>query len=116
MALVGATVVSECFVIECDCAKRVTSKVDSSSGPGYCEEACEGLARIAQRWLSILDEATRYPPRHYDTPAQAEQHLRDEAVTRGPPGATRRFVGGLMEDEEELAEAGAPTPSSSYGH
>jgi hypothetical protein len=98
----------ECIVVECDCGESKTLKrldIIISSGVTSCEECgaqvSSGIREevVIERLLDEDDAAIH--PWHYDTQAQTEQHLRDEAAY--PEGSPWRFndvTSGVMGDEE----------------
>ena len=98
----------ECFVIECDCGKRVTlTRSDIIIGAGFTCEEC-GAAKVSGRIraevvIELLDEDdAAIHPWHYDTQAQAEQHLRDEAAyPEDSPWRYNDVTSGLKGDDEE---------------
>ena len=98
----------ECFVIECDCGKRVTlTRSDIIIGAGFTCEEC-GAAKVSGRIraevvIELLDEDdAAIHPWHYDTQAQAEQHLRDEAAyPEDSPWRYSDVTSGLKGDDEE---------------
>ena len=114
----------ECFVIECDCAKRMTlQRSDIIIGSGYtCEECGAKVSpRIrAEVVIELLDEDdAAIHPWHYDIQAQAEQHLRDEAAyPEDSPWRYNDVTSGLMEDDEECWQKARAQQRlhSSYGH
>ena len=97
----------ECFVIECDCSKRVTlQRSDIIIGSGFTCEECGARPspRIrAEVVIELLDEDdAAIHPWHYDTQAQAEQHLRDEAAyPEDSPWRYNDVTSGLKGDDEE---------------
>jgi hypothetical protein len=97
----------ECFVIECDCGKRVTlTRSDILIGSGFTCEECG--AKVSPRIRAevvielLYEDYAAIHPWHYDTQAQAEQHLHDEAAYReDSPWRYNDVTSGLMEDDEE---------------
>jgi hypothetical protein len=115
----------ECFVIECDCAKRVTlQRSDIIIGAGFtCEECGAKVSpriRAAEVVIELLDEDdAAIHPWHYDTQAQAGQHLRDEAAyPEDSPWRYNDVTSGLKEDDEECWEKARAHQRlhSSYAH
>ena len=109
---------------ECDCAKRVTLKRSDIIGAGFTCEECgakvSGRIR-AEVVIELLDEDdAAIHPWHYDTQAQAEQHLRDEgAYPEDSPWRYNDVTSGLMkeDDEERWQKARAQQRRhSSYAH
>jgi hypothetical protein len=114
----------ECFVIECDCGKRVTlRRSDIIIGSGFTCEECG--AKVSPRVraevvIELLDEDdAAVHPWHYDTQAQAEQHLRDEAAyPEDSPWRYNDVTSGLVEDDEECWQKARTQQRlhSSYAH
>ena len=114
----------ECFVIECDCGKRVTlTRSDIIIGSGFTCEECgakvSGRIR-AEVIIELLDEDdAAIHPWHYDTQAQAEQHLRDEAAyPEDSPWRYNDVTSGLKGDDEECWQKARAQQRlhSSYAH
>jgi hypothetical protein len=97
----------ECIVLECDCGERMTLKRLDIIGSGFtsCEECgAEVSSRIREEEvvIELLGKDAAIHPWHYDTQAQAEHHLRDEAAyPEDSPWRYNDITTGLMGDEEE---------------
>jgi hypothetical protein len=93
----------ECAVVECDCGQRMTLKMLEIIGSGViCECGAELSASIREEVvIDLLDEDTAIHPWHYDTQAQADQHLRDEAAyPESSPWRYNDVTSGLGDDKE----------------
>src|SRR4051812_3948778 len=74
----------ECVVVECKCGKRRTlTRSALIEVKPECECGMDHAGNVREEVvLELLDEGYEaHHPWHYDTQAQAEQHLRDEAAS-----------------------------------
>jgi hypothetical protein len=97
----------ECVVLECDCGKRMSLKRLEIVGSGViCECGAELSARICEEVvIELLDEDAAIHPWDYDTQAQTDQHLRDEAAyPENSPWRYNDVTSGLMNDDEQRWE------------
>jgi hypothetical protein len=96
----------ECVVVECKCGKRRTLtrsalievKPDCECGMDHAGNVREEVV------LELLDEdyEAHHHPWHYDTQAQAEQHLRDEAASpEDSPWRYNDVTSGVEGDDEQ---------------
>src|SRR5215204_6372655 len=116
----------EGIVVECDCGERKTLKrldITTGSDVTSCEECgAQVLSGIREEVVIDLlldkDDAAIHPW-HYDTQAQAEQHLRDEAAyPEDSPWRYNDVTSGLKEDDEECWQKARAHQRlhSSYAH
>jgi hypothetical protein len=96
----------ECVVVECKCGKRRTlTRSALIEVKPDCECGADNTASVREEVvLELFDEdyEAHHHPWHYDTQAQAEQHLRDEAAS--PEDSPRRYndvTSGFVGNDEE---------------
>jgi hypothetical protein len=96
----------ECVMVECDCGKRVTlTRSELIDTQPDCECGMDHTVSVREEVvIQLLDEdyEAHHHPWRYDTQAQAEQHLRDEAAyPEGSPWRYNDVTSGFMNDDEE---------------
>ena|SRR5215216_1118156 len=104
----------ECVVVECDCSEELTFKMSVLTGSAaVCECGADLTADIQEKLQGhqqeevqgqMLEdyEATQHPWR-YDTEAQAEQYLRDEATyAESSPWRYNDITSRSLEDERDV--------------
>jgi hypothetical protein len=96
----------ECVVVECKCGKRRTLTRSALIGvKPDCECGMDQAGDVREEVvLELLDEdyEAHHHPWHYDTQAQAEQHLRDEAAyPEDSPWRYNDVTSGLTDDDEQ---------------